>query len=66
MSHSQDHYENLLAEHYSWMFGDYRAKVRENIDFFKGYKILPRVNGRAIDLGVRQWISVGGSGRVGL
>ncbi len=51
MNHVQAHYENLLAEHYSWMFGDYMTKVRENMIFFREHQILPGDNGRAIDLG---------------
>jgi len=51
MNQVQAHYENLLAEHYTWMFGDYMSKVQENVTFFKKHKILPRGNARSIDLG---------------
>jgi len=51
MNNVQAHYENLLAEHYTWMFGDYMSKVQDNITFFQKQKILPQGNARSIDLG---------------
>jgi SAM-dependent methyltransferase len=45
------HYDNFLAEHYSWMFGDFNANVQENKDFFKMTGIEPRSGGKALDLG---------------
>jgi SAM-dependent methyltransferase len=47
----QEHYDNFLAEHYSWMFGDYDAKVNENRDFFKRINITPRAGAKGLDLG---------------
>jgi SAM-dependent methyltransferase len=47
----EDHYENLLARHYTWMHGDYDSKVREYRLLFKRAGILPRSGGRALDLG---------------
>ena len=51
MASVRKHYDNFLAEHYSWMFGDFNAKVRENKDFFKLTGIEPRSGGKALDLG---------------
>ena len=51
MSSAKNHYEYLLAEHYTWMFGDYDAKVRENMRFFELKGVTPRLGGRALDLG---------------
>jgi SAM-dependent methyltransferase len=51
MASVREHYDSLLAEHYTWMFGDYDAKVRENIDFFKRSSITARPGGKALDLG---------------
>jgi 2-polyprenyl-3-methyl-5-hydroxy-6-metoxy-1,4-benzoquinol methylase len=51
MASVKEHYDNLLAEHYSWMFGDYDTRVLENTDFFKQTKITPRLSGKALDLG---------------
>lgn len=45
------HYDDFLAEHYSWMFGDFDAKVQENQDFFQLNSIEPRSGGKALDLG---------------
>ena len=47
----EEHYEKLLARHYSWMRGDYDSKVRESLTFFEGAGISPRSGGRALDLG---------------
>jgi SAM-dependent methyltransferase len=47
----EDHYENLLARHYTWMHGDYDSKVREYRLLFERAEILPRSGGRAVDLG---------------
>ncbi len=51
MASVKEHYDNLLAEHYTWMFGDYDAKVQENLDFFEQKGIIPRLGGKALDLG---------------
>jgi len=29
----REHYENHLANYYSWMFGDFNAKLNENYRF---------------------------------
>ncbi len=46
-----EHYENLLAQYYSWMFGDYGARVEANRSFFSSNGITPRKSGSAVDLG---------------
>ncbi|NIR17626.1 MAG: class I SAM-dependent methyltransferase, partial [Desulfobacterales bacterium] len=51
MASVRKHYDNFLAEHYSWMFGDFNATVQENKDFFKLNSIEPRSGGKALDLG---------------
>lgn len=51
MASVKEHYDSLLAEHYTWMFGDYDAKVRENMDFFERSSITARLGGKALDLG---------------
>ena len=51
MSTASEHYENLLAEHYSWMFGDFNARVEANRAFFSTRGIAPKKSGPAIDLG---------------
>ena len=51
MSSIIDHYENLLAEHYSWLFGGLQPKVEENKKFFQARGITPGNNRSAVDLG---------------
>jgi SAM-dependent methyltransferase len=51
MTSVKEHYDNLLAEHYTWMFGEHSAKVLENIDFFESLGVKPGPDGRALDLG---------------
>ena len=51
MSTVTEHYENLLAEYYSWMFGDFNARVEANAQFFRSNNIRPGTSGTAVDLG---------------
>lgn len=46
-----DHYEKLLASHYSWLFGGIEAKIEENRKFFEAQNIKPMRSGVAVDLG---------------
>ncbi|MFH5885332.1 class I SAM-dependent methyltransferase [Halalkalibaculum sp. DA3122] len=48
---AKKHYENLLAEHYSWMFGDFNKQVKKNQNWFKEHDVYPKTNQKAIDLG---------------
>jgi SAM-dependent methyltransferase len=47
----EDHYNKLLARHYTWMHGDYDSKVREYQFLFEQTGILPRSGDKALDLG---------------
>ncbi|KAF0216938.1 MAG: methyltransferase type [Geobacteraceae bacterium] len=51
MATVEEHYESLLADYYSWMFGDFDAKVEANRRFFSYYDIVPAKSGIAVDLG---------------
>ena len=51
MASVRKHYDNFLAEHYSWMFGDFNATVQKNQDFFQLNGFEPRSGGKALDLG---------------
>jgi len=51
MASVAEHYEHLLAEHYSWLFGGFGTKVAENREFFKAHSITPRNGSVAVDLG---------------
>ena len=46
-----DHYENHLADDYSWLFGGIKVKTEENRIFFESHSIIPRSSGIAVDLG---------------
>lgn len=46
----QDHYENLLARHYTWMSGGHAVKVPECVLLFQRLGITPRGSGKALDL----------------
>ena len=51
MATVSDHYENLLAGHYSWMSGGAEPKIEENRSFFSSNGIAPRLSKIAVDLG---------------
>lgn len=46
-----EHYENHLADYYSWLFGGLKVKTEENRIFFESHSIIPRSSGIAADLG---------------
>ena len=45
------HYDNLLANVYSWMTGDFQERVNEQKTFFENHGILPSGQAVAYDLG---------------
>ena len=51
MATATEHYENLLADYYSWMFNDFDVKVEANRQFFAVQQIVPVKSGIAVDLG---------------
>lgn len=51
MASVEEHYDKLLARHYSWMRGDYDSQVRESLSFFEEAGISPRSHSKALDLG---------------
>lgn len=51
MQSPESHYENFLAEKYSWMLGDLSVREKEQLEFFRSFEISPRGNGLAWDLG---------------
>ena len=51
MSNVVEHYENLLADHYSWLFGGLKLKIAENKKFFEFHKLAPCNSKIAVDLG---------------
>lgn len=48
---AKQHYENLLAKHYSWMFGDFDHQVEKNLNWFEEQGMHPKSSQNAIDLG---------------
>jgi len=46
-----DHYENLLADHYTWLFGGLQDNIGKYTDFFNYHSITPSGCRRALDLG---------------
>jgi SAM-dependent methyltransferase len=51
MSSVVEHYENLLADHYSWLFGGLKTNIAENKAFFETHMLTPCHSKIAIDLG---------------
>ncbi len=47
----KEHYENHLANYYSWIIGDFNAKANETQRFFQSHDIKPVSSKIAIDLG---------------
>lgn len=50
-TNTKEHYENHLAEYYSWMYGDFGMKLKESENFFRKHGVTPSGNKIAIDLG---------------
>lgn len=46
-----EHYDNVLADVYSWMYGGWDAALARNEEFAARHALRPRASGRAIDLG---------------
>jgi SAM-dependent methyltransferase len=53
MTTAREHYETLLADHYSWLFGDFETRVQEQSSFFTTHGITPGEPAKrlAVDLG---------------
>ena len=51
VSSIEEHYEGLLARHYTWMRGDHDSLVSKYQDYFERAGISPRSGGKALDLG---------------
>ena len=48
---AREHYDNHLANFYSWMLGDFEEKLDTQLDFLKRNNIKPGIGNVAIDLG---------------
>jgi Methyltransferase domain len=51
MATVQEHYDRLLADVYSWMYGGWDAALARYTEFFESRDIVPRKSARAVDLG---------------
>ena len=51
MTSIDEHYDNLLADHYTWLFGGLQDNIDKFTDFFNHHSIAPSAGGRALDLG---------------
>lgn len=51
MQSPESHYENFLADKYSWMLGDLSVKEKDQLELFRSFEISPLANGVAWDLG---------------
>ncbi|TGL64036.1 class I SAM-dependent methyltransferase [Leptospira sarikeiensis] len=51
MNSPKSHYENFLAEKYSWMLGDLSLKEKDQLEIFRSFGISPKTNSIAWDLG---------------
>lgn len=51
MADVSDHYNNLLADNYTWIYGGFDLQIKNNLEFFKKYDIFPKANKLAVDLG---------------
>ncbi len=51
MATVEDHYEKVLSEVYSWMFGGFESGLQRNVDFIERHNLFPVHSRLAIDLG---------------
>jgi SAM-dependent methyltransferase len=51
MASVQEHYDNFLAYHYSWLYGGRATQLQENREFFRYHQIRPTGSACALDLG---------------
>ena len=51
MSTVTEHYEEVLSDVYSWMFGGFEVAIQRNVEFMSEHDFNPISSGVAIDLG---------------
>jgi hypothetical protein len=51
MATVSEHYDNVLSDVYSWLYGGFETAIQRNRDFFSKHHMTPKGSGIAIDLG---------------
>lgn len=51
MATVREHYDKVLSDNYSWMFGGFDIAIQRNVEFIKKHQLEPKGSGIAIDLG---------------
>ena len=51
MANVEQHYDEVLSDVYSWMFGGFESGIQRNVEFFNELQLTPRNSGNAVDLG---------------
>ncbi len=51
MATVKQHYDEVLSDVYSWMFGGFESGIQRNVEFFNKLQLAPKGSGVAVDLG---------------
>lgn len=51
MATVKQHYDEVLSDVYSWMFGGFENGIQRNVEFFNKCQLAPKGSGVAVDLG---------------
>ena len=51
MADVEQHYDEVLSDVYSWMFGGFESGIQRNVEFFNELQLTPKNSGIAVDLG---------------
>jgi len=51
LANVEQHYDQVLSDVYSWMYGGYDAALARYTEFFSSRGVTPTLSGRAVDLG---------------
>ncbi len=51
MATVEQHYNDVLSDVYSWMFGGFENGIQRNTEFVNKHKLIPQGSGIAVDLG---------------
>lgn len=51
MATVKQHYDEVLSDVYTWMFGGFENEIQRNVEFFNERQLSPKGSGNAVDLG---------------